>query len=590
MNRITKAIPFAVILLLIISACAPAVTETPARVEPEATLSTAVAEVTATSSPTPTPTQEPFIPAEHPVGIQTFDGEAKFFLRETGESFILRGTNYIHIVRGESGRLQDRLMGTADFDPEAIRDNFARLRSLGYNTVRIFLDGCNEGPTCIGSMEGSGLNPTYMDNVAEVMSIARDEGMLIIFTSNDIPNGGGYAAISDRDPAADPMVAFYRNGQMLTPSGHEAYRTYWEDIMRALEDRRAAFESVLAWQLFNEQWLFAEEPPLSLYEGTFTGPNGMDYDLSDPGQKRGLVADAVAQHIDTIRTVILATDPYALVTMGFFAPQFPNKTAIGDVRFVDTTALIIRDVVLDFWDIHAYPGDDLDFREFMQNFGMAGYIEKPVILGEYGGFESRYDAVEGAARAVGDWMAGFCRHGVEGYLYWSLTDLPEALGDPTWGLLEADGFMLDLFAPVNQPDPCAPPDVSSSNLAYGATVSASRSLPEEPPEQAVDENTGTTWGAGAMAQQWIEIDLGKEKSVREIRLLTSQFTAGQTVHEIRVRGKATDFETIHRFEGLTEDQQWLVFNPDSPLEGVRYVRVYTFSSPSWVGWREIEFK
>ena len=187
-------------------------------------------------------------------------------------------------------------------------------------------------------------------------------------------------------------------------------------------------------------------------------------------------------------------------------------------------------------------------------------------------------------------MAGFSSHGVDGYLYWTLTDLPAELGDPTWGLLEGEGLMLNLFAPANLPDPCTPPDVPSDNLAFGAAVTASRALPEEPPELAVDENTGTYWGAGAGPAQWIEIDLGEAQTVSTIRLMVSQSPAGETVHEIRVRDGTTSFETVHRFEGETADQQWLIYTPETPLEAVRYIRVYTLSSPSWVAWREIEIQ
>ncbi len=582
MKNTFRALILIVIIILLTAACTPNMaaltpTDVPADTSPP-------------NPPTAASTNEPYIPEEHPVGIRTVNGEAEFFVRESNTPFILRGTNYIHIVRTESGELQDRLMGTADFDPETIRDNFARLRELGYNTVRIFLDSCNEGPTCIGRVDGRGLNPDYMDNVIQMMSIAKEEGLLLLITSNDIPNGGGYAEISDRDPSADPMVSRYRNGQMLTASGHEAYRSYWQDIMEALRARQAHFEAVLAWELFNEQWLFGNEPPLSLNEGIFTGPNDLNYDLSDSEQKRDLVADSLALYIEKIRSVILEADPDALITMGFFAPDFPNETAIGDVRFVDTAALVERDVPLDFYDIHAYPGDDLTFEAFMQNFGLEGYVDKPIILGEYGAFNNRYETIQSAARASGAWMAGFCERGLDGYLYWTLTDLPEALGDPTWGLLEEDAFMLELFAPVKQPDPCQPPDIPSDNLAFGASVSTSNSLPEEPPNYINDENTSTYWGAGQPAPQWIELDLGEELTVNEIRLLTSQSPAGDTVHEIRVRGADSAYETVHRFESFTEDDQWLTFTPEIPLENVQYIRIYTLSSPSWVGWREIEVR
>jgi len=302
------------------------------------------------------------------------------------------------------------------------------------------------------------------------------------------------------------------------------------------------------------------------------------------------VADALAQYIATIREVILESDPHAKITMGFFAPEFPNETGIGGRRFVDTAALVEREVPLDFWDIHAYPGDNLTFAQFMQNFGLENYTKKPVVLGEFGGFKSRYETVAAAARAAGAWMAGFCEQGVDGYLYWTLTDLPAELGDPTWGLLDGEGFMLDLFAPDNRPDPCVAPIVPSDNLAYGAAITASRQLPEELSSMAVDENTGTIWGAGAGPPQWIEIDLGEEQTISNIRLLTSQWPAGETIHEIRVRGDGAAFEILHRFEGHTADQQWLAFNAERPLENIRYIRVTTLSSPSWVGWREIEVK
>ena len=87
-----------------------------------------------------------------------------------------------------------------------------------------------------------------------------------------------------------------------------------------------------------------------------------------------------------------------------------------------------------------------------------------------------------------------------------------------------------------------------------------------------------------------EIDLGAEQIIRDIRLLTSQFPAGETVHEVRVRGEETVFETVFRFEGATEDMQWLTYLPESPLENVRYIRINTLSSPSWIAWREVEVR
>ncbi|MCB2209834.1 discoidin domain-containing protein [bacterium] len=570
-----------IFLILILTACKPAATLAPAT-------PTNQSPTDAVTETAPTPTPPP--PAEHVISIRIVDGEAEFFNRNTGEKFIPRGTNYIHIVRTETNTLQDRLLGTADFESDAIRVRFQRLSELGYNTVRIFMDSCNRGPTCITNGDQPGLNPDYLDNLATLMQIAIDEGIFLLLTSNDLPTGGGYDKIADRDPSTNPMVTAYRNGQMLTASGHEATTLYWDDLMAGLVARGAAFDAVLAWQLFNEQWLFTDQPPLSRDTGIYTGINGVEYDLSDPDQKRTMVADHLMRFIETMRAVILKHDPTALVTMGFFTPDFPNPTRVGDNRFLDIASLIERDAPLDFYDIHPYPGEPLTIPEMAENFAVLDHPAKPTLIGEYGAFKSQFATLTTAARAMGDWAANFCRLGADGYLYWTLTELPAAIGDATRGLEEGENFMLELFAPVNQPDPCTAPEVPSSNLAYDAIVMASTYLPDELPEYAVDEKANTQWGSGALPPQWIQLDLGEETTISTIRLLVAQYPSGNTTHEIRVRSNDKTFEVVHTFSQLTSNDLWLIFTPETPLENIRYVRIVTLSSPSWVSWKEIEIE
>lgn len=128
-----------------------------------------------------------------------------------------------------------------------------------------------------------------------------------------------------------------------------------------------------------------------------------------------------------------------------------------------------------------------------------------------------------------------------------------------------------------------------ANVAYGKPVRASRS-DQSAPERAVDGDLETAWGAGDFAPQWIEIDLGEPYTIVELNLLTGQSPEGATAHRILVRGPdAGDvFMEAHTFEGVTSDAQWLRATFPEPLEGVRYVRIETLSSPSWVAWREVE--
>jgi hypothetical protein len=45
---------------------------------------------------------------------------------------------------------------------------------------------------------------------------------------------------------------------------------------------------------------------------------------------------------------------------------------------------------------------------------------------------------------------------------------------------------------------------------------------------------------------------------------------------------------VHKFKGVTTDSDLLTFRLPEPLKGIRYIRIETTSSPSWVSWREIE--
>jgi hypothetical protein len=45
---------------------------------------------------------------------------------------------------------------------------------------------------------------------------------------------------------------------------------------------------------------------------------------------------------------------------------------------------------------------------------------------------------------------------------------------------------------------------------------------------------------------------------------------------------------VHQFSGLQYDFDVLSYTPAAPLRGIRYLRVVTTESPSWVSWREIE--
>lgn len=109
-----------------------------------------------------------------------------------------------------------------------------------------------------------------------------------------------------------------------------------------------------------------------------------------------------------------------------------------------------------------------------------------------------------------------------------------------------------------------------------------------PMAYAVDGNPWTYWLAGAGAPQWIQIDLGAEKKLSKIELLTAQTPAGYTVHEIHGRAASGAWVSYFgAFSQYTYDNQWLSMPITSSIP-VRYLFIYTTSSPSWVAWREVK--
>jgi hypothetical protein len=143
---------------------------------------------------------------------------------------------------------------------------------------------------------------------------------------------------------------------------------------------------------------------------------------------------------------------------------------------------------------------------------------------------------------------------------------------------------------VSSPGPRPTPGpVVENRLPDGRTVRASSATTPGPPAGAFDGVTSTTWNSGGFPVAWIEVDLGKNVALGSIRLLPAQTPAvAETLHRVfgRADGKTVE-ALLHEFRGVTESEVWISSALD-PAKPVRYVRIETVTSPSWVSWSEIE--
>ena len=131
---------------------------------------------------------------------------------------------------------------------------------------------------------------------------------------------------------------------------------------------------------------------------------------------------------------------------------------------------------------------------------------------------------------------------------------------------------------------------TSTSLAFRRPTVVSAALADAPADHAVDGDPDTLWNAGAGPPAWIEIDLGEARALSLIRLYVGQSPEGATEHRVYGRADAGGAGTLlGTLAGATSDYQVLELAA-AGWSPVRFVRIETVASPSWVAWREIEIE
>jgi len=102
---------------------------------------------------------------------------------------------------------------------------------------------------------------------------------------------------------------------------------------------------------------------------------------------------------------------------------------------------------------------------------------------------------------------------------------------------------------------------------------------------AFDHDPQKAWNSNGPAPGWIQLDLGQPTTIARVRLLTAQSPPGATIHQVTGGLTPDNLAPLGTLDGDTADSQWLELKTNAQ---VRYLRVSTVKSPSWVAWNEIE--
>ncbi|MBL8103468.1 MAG: cellulase family glycosylhydrolase [Anaerolineales bacterium] len=402
----------------------------------------------ATSTPQPPATVSPTTktPPEHHIGIQVVNGVGKFFNRATGNDFVPRGMNYIRLAQQTkmdgSSTFGHALFDPGKYDSTRVAGDLQKMHADGYNVIRVFLS-----PDTMGTVNGR-LSSAYMKNIADLLAHAKQNQIYVMFTLDWIP-GGKYGSILSADCCSTFALM---NANFLPPAGLKANQVFYQDFIRGLLELNAPTEYIFSYQLRNEMFYDTDQPPLSFSSGMVKTANGISYDMSKPTDKDLMVKQNLVYWLDEMRASILEVDPSALVSVGFFHPQKPNPARLGDPRLAVTEPAIWRSTI-DFVDLHAYPGFELNLKQHVENYGVNGMEEKPIIMGEFGGEISRFASIQAAAQAFINWQVESCTYGFDGWIFWTwdLTEQPDF-----FNALMNDGAVNGVLAPVTRPDPCSP--------------------------------------------------------------------------------------------------------------------------------------
>jgi hypothetical protein len=537
--------------------------------------------------PPPLPPPPP-PPPPHVLGVRTAGGFGEFYNRQTSQTFVPRGSTFVRRRLNETPSFQlvfsSSTFIVGAYDAAAAESALQTMRNEGYNVVRIFLDGTCRVGCLTDASAADGLSRQYLTNVADFMQRAKANGIFVLLSLEALPAGSTYEALA----RASCCTTFDRENVLyLTANGAEGHRLFWQALLRALHSLSAPLDYVWGYELVSEVFFRETSAPLSFAAGSVATGNGATYDMAVPGQKQLMMDENLVWWVDRVRSAILELDPTALVGIGTLWPKGPNPARSGDPRVIRAQPLVAVST-LDFVGLHLHPGVELTFAQYMENYELTAPTPKPVVLGDFGAFQYAYPTVADADRILKATQADACPYGVDGWLFWSWDTTEFAAGDPTmWHGMSSGGVIGQGLGPRLRPDPCAAVP-GAGNLALGKPVTATAEV-DGSATRAVDGLIGTIWGAGAGAPQWIDIDLGTPTSVGRIRLFVTQTPNGHTTHRIWTRATTSDpWDLKHTFAGSTSEGQVLEHVQDPAWTNVRYVRVDTASSPSWVAWREIE--
>jgi endo-1,4-beta-mannosidase len=380
--------------------------------------------------------------------------DGRGFVTASGEPWVAFGVNYFRPGTGWAPQVWKQ------FDAEATRRDFARLKELGGNCVRVFLTYGSFYP------EPGRLAPEGLAKFDRFLELAEEAGIYVHPTGPDHWEGLPDWARGDRiadDTVLAALEDFWRRFA-LRYRGRNALFAY--DLLNEPEVRWDSPAMQAKWPVWLRQKYGTVEQLAAAWQrdaATLAFDSipvparevGPGRELADYQSFREEIADTwTRRQVAAIK----AADPEALVTVGLIQWSVPLN--IAGAWHYSAFRPARQAPWLDFMEIHFYPFANgfYEYREEDEPRNLA-YLEavvrevapfrKPVIIAEFGWYGGGRPTINNGAHpfASEEQQARWLRRAVEttaglahGWLNWSFHDHPGARDVTEFiGLLTADG-------------------------------------------------------------------------------------------------------------------------------------------------------